>query len=825
MPRFAPVFRARTRATLLAAMVAAASAWTGSAGAAVIESTGTPAGFEELARPREILVDVHFGGQKVGEALAVVRPGFLQFRDPARLAALVPNALDPSRLAAAFSGELQTNSALVCGSATSSNCGLLRPATAGIIFDEEHFRVDLFVSPALLRAANAEAPFLATPSGPPSLTSALGLAISGTTGSSTLYNFQNRTILAAGNVRIRSDTSFASGLGVLADDLVAEIDRPDLRYSAGLFWAPGLDITGQRRIVGVGVGTQFDTRTDRDQLRGTPLVFFLNQPARVEILRDGRLVGSGLYNAGNNILDTSTLPDGAYSLVLRIREAGGNVREERRFLVKNAQIAPVGKPLYFAYAGMLADTRRNHLISLSRNFYYQFGSARRVSRSLALDVSAIGTQKKTMVEAGAWLVNHYGRLRLAGLVSTAGDRAALLQLGSSGLGGLSLNFDLRRVWSKDGSALIPAPSYIADFASGSPVKAQLGNGSYTQGTASLGYQLGSAMLSLVASYRKDTAVRSDYSVGPSLQWLLVNRGGLQLSFQADAQRTRSSTSGFLGFRILRTAGGFSTVGMAGYRGVRAHGGGEESSDRAVTTLSAQYFHEDEDQTQLSLDGGFERGTDVTSARATGTLYSRFGSARADLLYNFAGHQALQYGLSVQTGAALSPDAVSLGGRELQESAVVASLAGSAPGARFQVLVDDQFRGMLNGSEQLPIFLQPYHRYKVRLRPVGGASVWYDSIVREVTLYPGTVQHLSWQVDPVVTLFGQAVRADGTPVANASVQSRRGVGESDEHGYFQIDASGREPLVFTAADGGSCRAELHEIRAAGAYSSLGKVLCQ
>jgi hypothetical protein len=824
MPRSTQAFWTRIAVAMLLAGGGASSSW--SASAAAIASTGTPAGFEELARPREIFVDVHFGGQKVGEALAVVRPGFLEFRDPQRLAALVPNAIDTAQLATAFTGELQTNSALVCGQASSANCGILMPKSVGIIFDEEHFRVDLFVSSNLLRAANApSSPYLPTPSAVPSLTSSMGLAISGTTGSSTLYNVQNRTILAAGNIRIRSDTSFASRLGLLADDLVAEVDRPDLRYSAGLFWAPGLDITGQRRIVGIGVGTQFDTRTDRDLLRGTPLVVFLNQPARVEILMDGRLVGSGLYNAGNNVLDTSTLPDGAYSLLLRIREAGGNVREERRFLVKNAQIAPVSKPLYFAYAGMLADTRRNRLISLSRNFYYQFGSARRLNRSLAVDVSAIGTQKKTMVEAGAWLINHYARVRLAALVSTTGDRAALFQLGSAGFDNLSLNFDVRRVWSNDGSALIPAPSYVADFASGSPVKAQLGNGSYTQGTASLGYQLGSALVSVIASYRKDRSVRSDYSVGPSLQWLLLNRNGIQLSFQADAQRTRSSTSGFVGFRILRTAGGFSTIGTSGYRRIRTRDGGDESSSRAVTSISTQYFHEDENQTQLSLDGGFERGTDVTSAHATGTVYSRLGSARADLLYNFANGRALQYGLSIQTGAALGPGAVSLGGRELQESAVVASLEGAAPGAKFQVLVDDQFRGLVKASERLPIFLQPYHRYKVRLRPVGEASVWYDSVVREVTLYPGTVQHLSWRVEPELTLFGQAVRANGAPVANARVQSRRGVGESDGLGYFQIDASGREPLVFTSADGGSCRMELPEVRAEGAYSSLGKVLCQ
>src|SRR6185437_1135057 len=113
----------------------------------------------------------------------------------------------------------------------------------------------------------------------------------------------NRTILSLGSARIQTDASYASKLGVVVDDLAAEVDRRDLRYSAGLVWAPGLDLTGQRRIVGLGLGTQFDTRTDRDVLEGTPLVLFLATSAQVDLIVDGPLVTSRTYGAGNNVLD------------------------------------------------------------------------------------------------------------------------------------------------------------------------------------------------------------------------------------------------------------------------------------------------------------------------------------------------------------------------------------------------------------------------------------------------------------------------------------------------------------------------------------------
>lgn len=823
MLRSRPSLYAQIAAALLAGGLGSTHATAALSGHTGFESVGPPAGFEELARPREVVLDVYFGGQKLGNAIATVQPGYLQFREPQAVATLVPNAADRARLTAAFSGDLATNSALVCTEANANACGVLTPEVAGIIFDEQHFRVDLFVNPQFLKVAAPADPYLKAPALPPSLTSSVGFAASGTTKSSPIYNFQNRTIFAFRNVRLRADTSYASGLGFLVDDFVAEVDRPNLRYSAGLFWAPGLDLIGQRRIVGLGVGTQFDTRTDRETLQGTPLVLFLNQPARVEILIDGRLVASRLYAAGNDVVDTSTLPDGAYSLVLRIREASGAVREERRFFTKNAQIAPVGKPLYFAFAGLLANTRRNMPISFSKDLYYQFGTARRLNRFLAVDLSAIGTQRRSMLEAGAWLLTSAARIRVAALASTSRDRAALLQIGSASLGGLSFNFDLRRVWSHDGQPLIPAPDYVDNFGSGPPVKAQLGVGSYTQATASLGYQFGAALFSLIASYRKDQLARSDYSIGPSVQWLLVNRPGLQLSFEADAQRTRSTRSAFFGITILHTGRPFSTFSTTGYRDIHSSGAGTPERSRVVTSVTGQYYREDEDRTQVSLDGGFERSTDFTSVHGNASFYSRFGTLRADLLNNVGG--PLQYGLNLQAGAAIDPHDFALGGRDLQESALVATIEGSAAGARFDVLIDEQPYGQVTQGDRLPIFLQPYHLYKVRLRPIGGPDVWYDSVTRDITLYPGMVQHLSWHVERLATLFGRAVRRDGTPIANASIQARRGVGETDDNGYFQVDSSSGDTLVFTAADGTSCRAQVGDLKAGASYIPMGKMICE
>lgn len=791
-----------------------------------IQSAAPPAGFDELSRPRQMLLDIYYGDRKVGEAMAMVAPGTLRFTDPAKLLELVPDLLPSTALLADVGAALPSHPELVCSPGNAGHCGQLSPETIGVILDEDHFRVSLFFAPKFLRTRPAIGDVYLKPSTSPlSLTSNVGLALSGSTGTSTIYNLQDRTIVSFRNARIRSDFSYASKLGLVVDNLVGEVERRDLRYSAGLFWAPGLDLTGQRRIVGIGAGTQFDTRADRDLIEGTPLVLFLDQPSRVEMIVEGRLVTSRTYGAGNNVLDTSALPDGSYPVTLRIRQENGAVRDEQRFFVKNAQIAPAGQPLLFAYAGMLANTREHHPISISDKFYYQIGTARRVSRSLAVDLSAVGAAGKNMVEAGAWLMTRHGRLRVAGLLSSKGDKGALMQLGSSGQGPLSFNLDVRRVWSSDGRPLVPLPAFVDSFGTTPPTGAQVGQSSYTQVSGSLGYSLGRAYLSIIGSLRHDEGFPTDYTIGPNLNWPILSKDGMEIVLQADAQRTRTTTAAFAGFRFQMTSKRLSFLATAGEAVRRTDGGSDSDVSRMVGSLSAEYFHEGADRTQISANAGFERSLDTSDVHAGAAFYSRLGSARGDLLHPLEGRGGLQYGLTLQSAAAIDRHELALGGRDLQEGALVVSLDGERGKSAFDVLVDDQPRGRLVAGQSLPIFLQPYRSYQVRLRPSGPTSVDYDTGTRSIVLYPGNVAHVRWAARSLFTVFGQAIGLDGLPVANALVRSERGIGVSNDQGYFQIDVAGGDTLSFTRGQSWTCHSQLGVFKEGRDLVPLGKVTCK
>jgi hypothetical protein len=211
--------------------------------------------------------------------------------------------------------------------------------------------------------------------------------------------------------------------------------------------------------------------------------------------------------------------------------------------------------------------------------------------------------------------------------------------------------------------------------------------------------------------------------------------------------------------------------------------------------------------------------------AGGTLDSTLGNLRADIVHNLEGHGGTQYDLSVQSGLALGGGASAWGSRDPDQSAIVVSVGGDAPDALFNVLVDDVPRAQVRIGRRLSLFLPGYRTYKIRLVPAAAYSVDYDSAERTVTVYPGNVQSLAWRAESYFTLFGQAMSRDGAPIANALVQTPKGIAQTDSSGYFQVDARRDDLITIAEGEGASCHIRLPEIRVTSDFASIGKQVCQ
>ncbi len=797
----------------------------GQAAAAELALTAsTPPGFADLEGPREVVVDVFYRGQRLGVARATTTPGSLRFKDPAAVVELLAPHADAPEIREALTSAFPSNAGQACSRMLSTGCGTLDPKAIGLIFDESRFRVDLFLSNELLGRPLSTEIFLSPSSEQFAAVGTLGAAISGTTSDDPNFNMQGRAIVSLGSSRLKSNISYSSELGVVADDLLVEVDRPNRRYMAGLFWTPGTSLVGRRRIMGVGTATQYDTRADRQRLEGTPLPLFVQQRSIVEILVDGRLVSSQVVEAGNQLLDSSGLPEGSYPLVLRVREQSGETREERRFFVKDESLAPAGQTRFQAFAGLIAPTRRGRPVSLSDSFFYQLGASRRIAENIGVQQVLLGTQKKLVSETSIALLAGKAQVRLTALASSAGEYGGVLQLSSAGSGRLHYSFDLRKVWDRKGGGLIPGSFGGTGFDSETSALVPDLGGDYTQFNATLGYGIGNLSFRLFASYSDADGSGRDFSIGPNVDWLVARGSNFQLRAEADALKSRHATAGYVGLRFLFTGRGFSSSGSAGYRAQDHEGAG--TSGRYVSNMNTEWSGVSEDWGRYSIGAGLERATDGTQARARGSLDSSHGNLRADLLHNFSGRT--QYSLGVQTGAALGP-ALAVGGYQIRESALIVEVEGEGRGdakaGEFEVLVDETPYARVTAGGRTTIFLQPYRDYSVRLRPIAAASVHFDGSARKVTLFPGNVDRLSWKATTVFTLFGRVVDNDGNPIANAVLEGDHGTGSSDGEGYFQIDVAANDAVTLRSVAGETCQLAVGRTKPSRGFSSVGKVVCQ
>lgn len=259
-----PLLSRLNKVGLLAAVAlfpSALHADTGEVQLAPLVTVGEPEGFSSFLGSQQAVVDLYFGAVRLGEAQVRLSQGSIEFAEPDKVARLLPGVTNTAILEQALANELPSNISLVCtDSADPARCGQLAPQLAGVIFDPDRFRVDLFVNPKLLILHSLETEkYVPRPDTALSVVNSIGGVIAGTNEGAKQYNVQNQLIVASANIRLRNDLFYASGRGLQADQLVAELDSGDRRYLAGALHVPGSQFTGRRKIAGLG----FEHRSTR----------------------------------------------------------------------------------------------------------------------------------------------------------------------------------------------------------------------------------------------------------------------------------------------------------------------------------------------------------------------------------------------------------------------------------------------------------------------------------------------------------------------------------------------------------------------------------
>jgi len=751
------------------------------AGMAVV--SGTPDGFEQLEAPRQSVVSLVYGGDLLGSFPVHLTPTTLKFDQPQKVLDAIPSVKNKAELLVELSQPLPVNSDQVCSAKRTENCGKLEPKTVGIIFNDSNLSGELFINSSYLAVVDGQARYLPLPDKHFSSVHVFNGAISGTTQAALNYTLSNDGIYSYGEKKLATQSTF-SDQGLRFDTVAAGIERNGWSESAGLFRSRAMQLGGDLDMAGVSVATSSNTVLDARKTQGNDILLYLPRRSFVSIYREGRLYSSRNYDAGNQLIDTSELPDGAYTITLRIQEAGGATREEQRFFAKNEEIPPSDRPVYYAQGGLVRQPNFNDktIPQVTSKPILRLGTVRRMTDNIGLGIGLTGVQDRAASEAGIYWLRSNTQIRATGLGSSKGDTGFNFNYLYTNQR-MNASVDFRDVHASQ----LPDIEYQNLFST------------YRQLSGTMAYAVKPEVtLGMRGTYSHQPASPTNYSIGPYAQWRIWQHGESMLELSADAAHVDTGNQGDVLMRFTKRFGNY---------GVTATGGGNIGQDGGATASARGWYQKNEPGNVILVGAGASHDSRNDTLNGDGDWRNNFGQLHGSVQQSMGRDGSnLSYGGNFAFNAAQLHSKLHVGGSENDNSAIIIHTKGDATGSMKIFVNGVQHSSVKIGDEQV-IYLSPFHTYNIHLTPDKPGLYDFDSNSRKVTLYPGNVADLEWQVNTFYVVVGHIVTPDGKPLANALLQESRAQVTTGSAGQLQAELAQPHLLHFTTTDQQNCQVEL------------------
>jgi outer membrane usher protein FimD/PapC len=787
-------------------LVLAATSTAAASDAFISIKDGTPPGFEDLAGKQRTEADVFFAGEYLTSAHIEFDPSHVEMLDPWPIVQSIPTLKDRQRIADALAGPLPINADALCTTRNRSECGKLSPSVAAVTFDESRFRVDLFVNPRELLVQKLEIDrYLPPAEAGRSVLHNLRVSVAGT-GSNERHNIGGETFFASKQSRLRARYAL-SREGANLYEMSWQHDARDYEFEVGSFRAIGrnLAFTGDVDMIGLRIATSTKTRTNLDTAGGTPILIFLPQRSRIDVFRGNELIDTRYYAAGNQQIDSSSFPEGAYEITLKIVEASGAERALTRFFSRSASMPPMGEPQYFLEAGTVADTFNHSVPHPLDATWMRVGTSHRLLDNLSVDAELLYAAHKGMVETGFLYLARRWNMHAGLMTSSSNDRGYSLR-GDWMLNDFNLSLDYRRVVAND------------PFAPGDEFA--LIRGSYTQGTATASFPWGKGQAFIRARLNKRSG--QNYSgVGFSYWGSLFSRNRLSADFTFDSNFGSHRSWVQLGLTVRWQGRNEYTTFTPRLRASR--------DDASKHHMDAFFDGRWNRRQQFKGIGEVNEALYLTHDTDRSALGARFVATEhrhSDLEFGLQRHQddtSLYYSMNHRFSIVNSNGRTTLGDGGSGAGGVIINIVGDLS-QKFQVLVDDRVVGYAQAQRPHVISLRAYETYHVRIKPVGDDIVGYDQASQRITLYPGNVASLTFEAKKLTVVIAQAQHTDGTPVQSSRFLNVEGYGATDANGWFQVEVGHRRPLQLKTRNGDFCEIAIAGIDAPDGLAVLDPLVC-
>ncbi|MCW0309603.1 TcfC E-set like domain-containing protein [Pantoea ananatis] len=569
---------------------------------------------------------------------------------------------------------------------------------------------------------------------------------------------------------------------------------PDTAGNTGVSMAWG----GVSRLTGVMAGSSDARLTPARQESQLPLYVTAGQPGAAEVYRDGVLLHTQALTQGVQALNTAMLPDGIYSVTIRVLEGGRVVNEYRDTVYKSRRWRDAAaRWRWRAYAG-----RETQALMTSRP-----GAGRAGTASGGADLSVLLHPSLVLGMSGRWHQHASGG---TGLEWTPDDRTTLAASTafSSGEG---------RNWRVMG-------------------RRQIGPGSLTiiheQST-----RLSRGVYRQEGGFRRtEAAVRAESRTRLSAGLYAGRYGSLNATLTREGQR---GTGGDVTWSVRRNFAGIDTSwrlsafdrpynnGTSGSR--RDQGAAltvsfplEGGPRRYDVTLSTQSDARGRHAPHLTLAAAQDIHRGVVSSASGSLDMSRRGMGGGGGV-NLAGPalsgsafgqyppQGGFYGsLNLNSTLATGGGALALSGEEFYaDGGMIIDVSSDVPGARLYA------RGLQGGQVILHpgknfVPLPAWQRGNVEVGPLDDKPDQDAPALRvlpsqlEYQLIKGGVTPRQVKVMKTVTVVGQLTDTAGLPVSGVRLVNHAGHSVSEDNGVFTLELSEATPsIALTYPDGRQC----------------------
>ncbi len=789
--------------------------------------TAVPEDFEELLKPQRTLVDVYYGGDFLLTTFAEYTAETIEFIDVPSVVARIPNVIGKFALTNHLTGPVPTNSTLLCPSGSAPMaCGTLAPTFIGVIFDENRFRAELFVHPDMLMIMPlTSSHYLPSPQadGGYSLVQNFSAVASEDVTGNDSHVVSGHTHVAKGMQRIYANWSSTDSRDFSVEELAWQRDTHEHEYTAGVFRArsDAMSFTRNNYLAGAAFGRSLKTRTDIEQMLGSEILLFLSSRSQVDIFRDGRLVSTGFYAVGNQMLDTSRLSPGVYDIDIRITDAAGNVRTQRRFFNKSNQLAPRGIPLYHLAGGLVVQPDRREVLPQDNgDWQVQGGYQTRWREDLGLSIAGALTDTHALAEGGATWLQSLFQVGVQNMVSTQGDYGWSVHTFGR-YDELSGTASYRRIWPH--------------FKPGESNDYQLVEQRASQQYASASYPLFTGMLQASADVSRSSAGDSElYSLRYLYPWATSRVQTANLTFEMANQDGDLFTQ--VGIEI-RNIGNRINYGGSLYGTRTASDTGNDNGATGTADIGWRDGNLRPEDIEAQARATVDENSTVVGVE--GIHASQLGRAQLGV-ENIAGTvgSGSRISATFDTNVVANSHGVSWGGQQLAPAAVILDIRGAAGQGTFDVLVNGYRVASARGGERNVLPLPPYEKYRIQLVDRGTAFVAYDDRPREVTLYPGSVETLQWDVESVIVGVGRIILEENicsnidqicydirTPLRNAIISGTSGFAMTDEDGRFQIEMTSGTKIIHARKRSIECDLVLEKVEMFNSIAKLGDLACR